>query len=75
MEIYHVYGLKDLTFEDMNSPQTDLYIDVISIPIKIPTDFLLVEHDYLILKLIWKCKRPKILLKRKNKIEDLPSRY
>lgn len=58
MEICYVHGLEDLTFKDMNS-SPNWSIDLVTIPIKIPTDFFLVELDNLILKYICKSKGQK----------------
>lgn len=44
-----------------------------SIPVKIPPG-LFVEFDKLLLKFVWKCKRPgkgKAILAKKNKVADL----
>lgn len=76
MEIHYVPELEGNIYRYEFSP--NWFINSIAFPIKIPTDFLWVEFDSLILKFIWKCKGPKTantLLKKEKKLRDLSSRY
>ena len=66
--IDHAYGLLKFNIINM-SILTEMIYRFNATPIKTPADFT-VEIDRLILKCIWKCKKPKIvkaILKKKNK--------